>query len=223
MTAEEYFGDWMKVIDKEELYRIMHWLKTIDTSCLCPALPNIFRAFRVCPFEKLRVIMVGLDPYPQKGVATGILFGNSSDTLESQLSPSLQVIKECAINYEIPHGPIEFDNTLESWAKQGILMINSAFTCEVNKVGWHTNIWRPFTSKLLENISSRDNGFVFVLFGKQAQSFKSDIKGIQEIIEIPHPSYFARINRTMPYWAFTNINKFLKEQYNEQIEFYKEL
>lgn len=61
MTAEEYFGDWIKVIDKEELYRIMHWLKTVEPSCLCPALPNIFRAFKVCSLKNCRVIMIGQD------------------------------------------------------------------------------------------------------------------------------------------------------------------
>ena len=223
MTADEYFGDWAKVIDKEELYWVTKWLKTVDSSCLCPDLPNVFKAFKVCPFKKLRAIALGFDPYPQKGVATGILFGNSKDTLESQLSPSLKVIKECAINYELPHDNIVFDNTLESWAKQGMLMINSAFTCEVNKVGWHTNIWQPFTSKLIENISKYDNGFVFLLFGKQAQSFKTNIKGVHKIIEVQHPSYFARINQKMPYWVFTEVNKYLKEQYNEIIEFYTTL
>lgn len=222
MTAEEYFGDWMKVIDKEELYRIMHWLKTIEPSCLCPAPPNIFRAFRACSLKNCRAIFVGMDPYPQKGVATGILFGNSADAPDDQLSPSLQVIKECAINYEIPHGPIEFDKTLESWAKQGILMINSAFTCEVNKVGWHVKVWEPFTQKLIRNISEYDSGFVFVLFGRQAQALKPFIHGSHCIIEIEHPAYFARRREIMPYYVFTDINKFLENQYNEHIEFYKE-
>lgn len=222
MTAEEYFGDWIKVIDKEELYRIMRWLKTIEPSCLCPAPPNIFRAFRACTLKNCRVIMVGQDPYPQKGVATGILFGNSVETPDDRLSPSLEVVKECAINYEIPHGPIEFDKTLESWAKQGILMINSAFTCEVNKVGWHVKVWEPFTQKLIRNISEYDNGFVFVLFGRQAQALKPFIHGSHCVIEIEHPAYFARRREIMPYNVFTDINKFLKDQYNEHIEFYKE-
>lgn len=222
MTAEEYFKDWMKVIDKNELIKVMRWIQTLDDFNICPSKKNIFKAFKLCPYEELRVICLGLDPYPQPGVAQGILFGNSKDTPEKLLSPSLKVIKECVINYELPHGPIKFDNTLESWAKQGMLLINSAFTCEVNRVGSHTNIWRPFTSKLIENISSRNNGLVFVLFGSQAQSFKPFIKGSQKIIEVQHPAYFARRNETMPYNTFTEINEFLKAQYNEQIEFYKE-
>lgn len=222
MTAEEYFGDWIKVIDKIELIRVMKWLATINPNSICPSKNNIFKAFKLCPYKDLKVVCLGLDPYPQPGVAQGILFGNSKDTPEHLLSPSLKVIKECAINYEIPHNLIEFDNTLESWARQGILLINSAFTCEVNKVGSHINIWKPFTSKLIENISSKNNGLVFVLFGNQAQSFKPHIKGFQKIIEVPHPAYFARRNEIMPYNTFTDINKFLKEQYNEHINFYKE-
>ena len=218
MTAEEYFGDWIKVIDKEELYRIMRWLKTIESSSLCPSLNNIFKAFKLCSLNNCKVICLSQDPYPQKGVATGVAFGNNTDNL----SPSLEVIKECVINYEIPHGIIEFDNTLESWAKQGILMLNSALTCEVNKVGSHTLIWEPFTRKLIQNISNYDNGYVFVLFGKQARSFKKYINGYHCIIEVEHPAYFARIGKTMPYQVFTDINKYLKEQYNQQIIFYNE-
>ena len=223
MTAEEYFGDWINVIDKSELLKVMKWIQTLDDSNICPSKKNIFRAFKACPYKELRVICLGMDPYPQPGVAQGILFGNAKDTPENLLSPSLKVIKECAINYEIPHGSIVFDNTLESWAKQGMLLINSAFTCNVNEVGAHLNIWRPFTAKLIENISSANNGLVFVLFGGQARSFESYIKGFHKIIEVPHPAYFARRNEIMPYSTFTEINKYLKGMYNEEIKFYNEI
>lgn len=162
-------------------------------------------------------------PYPQKGVATGILFGNSKDTPENKLSPSLSVIKEASINYEIPHQELRFDNTLESWAKQGILMINSALTCKMNEVGSHTLYWRQFIAKLLKNMSIRESGIIYVLFGRQAQSFKSyiDIEH-NNIIEIEHPSYFARTNTKMPYSIFTIINKLLKDRYGTEISWYKE-
>ena len=114
MTLDEYFGDWMDVIDTVELRRILSWVSTIDKTTLCPSSPNIFKAFRACPLKDCKVVFLGQDPYPQQGVATGILFGNSEDTPEHRLSPSLQVVKEAAINYEIPHNRIEFDNTLES-------------------------------------------------------------------------------------------------------------
>lgn len=221
MTLEEYFGDWSEVIDKSELSRALRYIQSEEN--ICPSKKSIFKAFKLCPYKELKVVFVGMDPYPQSGVAQGILFGNSKDTLEENLSPSLQVIKECAINYEIPRNtPVQFDNTLESWAKQGILLINSAFTCRVNEIGSHLSIWKPFTSKLIENISTKKDGLVFVLFGGQAQSFKSYIKGNHKVIETYHPAYYARRNEKMPYEVFTEVNKFLREHYNEHINFYIE-
>ena len=223
MTIEEYFGDWMKVLDKTEAMKIMGWLRTVNPNTLCPALPNVFRAFKLCPYNKCRVVFIGQDPYPQKGVATGVLFGNSKNTPEDKLSPSLQVVKESAINYEIPHNPLVFDNTLESWAKQGILMINSALTCEVNRVGSHVNEWRPFVSKLLKNLSTRETGIIYVLFGQQAQTLKPYIDDrYNDIIEVEHPAFFARTNQIMPYSVFTRVNDLLYGRYGEKIEWYKE-
>ena len=223
MTIDEYFGDWMKILDRAETMKIMGWLKTVNPNTLCPALPNVFRAFKLCPYKECRVVFMGQDPFPQKGVATGILFGSSKETPEDKLSPSLDVVKEAAINFEIPHNLITFDNSLESWAKQGILMINSALTCEVNRVGSHTNVWRPFVSKLVKNLSNRETGIIYVLFGKDAQSLKPYInEKYNDIIEIQHPAYFARTGKKMPHSIFTRINELLYGRYGEKIEWYKE-
>lgn len=223
MTAEEYFGDWMKVIDKEELIKIMKWLKTIDTTKLCPSPKNIFKAFRICPYKNLNTVILSMDPYPQEGVATGIAFGNSSETPENQLSPSLNVIKEAVINYEVPHSNIEFDNSLESWARQGVLMLNSALTCEVGRVGAHLSIWRPFIQKLMKNISNSDSNLVFVLFGRQAQEFSPFINDkVHYVIKEFHPAYYARKGEKMPYEVFTDINRYLKEYRDIKIKYYNE-
>lgn len=227
MTIEEYFGDWMKVIDKLEAMKIMGWLKTVNPNTLCPALPNVFRAFKLCSLSNCKVVMVGMDPYPDKFMgktrATGVLFGNSKDVPEDKLSPSLQVVKESAINFEIPHNIITFDQTLESWAKQGILMINSALTCELNKVGSHANQWRPFISKLLKNLSNRETGIVYILFGRQAQTLKPYInEKHNDIIEVEHPAYFARTNKIMPYSVFEQMNNILYGRYGEKITLFNE-
>lgn len=227
MTIEEYFGDWMKVIDKLEAMKIMGWLKTVNPNTLCPALPNVFRAFKLCSLSNCKVVMVGMDPYPDKFMgktrATGVLFGNSKDVSEDKLSPSLQVVKESVINFEIPHNIITFDQTLESWAKQGILMINSALTCELNKVGSHANQWRPFISKLLKNLSNRETGIVYVLFGRQAQTLKPYInEKHNDIIEVEHPAYFARTNKIMPYSVFEQMNNILYGRYGEKITLFNE-
>lgn len=223
MTIDEYFGDWMRVLDREETMKIMGWLRKVNPNTLCPALPNVFRAFKLCPYDKCRVVFTGQDPYPQKGVATGILFGNSKDTPEDKLSPSLDVIKEAAINFEIPHNLLNFDNSLESWARQGILMINSALTCEINRIGSHTNIWRPFVSKLVRNLSDKRTGIIYVLFGRDAQSLKPYInERYNDIIEIQHPSYFARTKQKMPYSVFKQMNDILYGRYGEKITLFNE-
>lgn len=217
MTAQ--FNDWMKVINTSILFKV---LNQINPENICPKKEDVFKAFTLCSLKDCKVVLMGQDPYPQKGVATGILFGNSLDTEE--LSPSLQIIKEAAIDYTKPHNyPIEFDNSLESWAKQGILMINSALTVEVNKIGSHTAMWRPFISNLLETLSNYQLGIVYVLFGQQAQTFKPYINPSGNyILKENHPAYYARTGTRMSSDIFKEVNKCLKKQYNEEIVWYTE-
>lgn len=224
MTLEEYFGRWMKVIDKRELESILSKLgPEYKRKPICPAQNNVFKAFEVCPYDKLKVVMLSQDPYPQKGVATGILFGNKEGTRDEDLSPSLQIVKEAAINFEIPHNCIIFDPTLESWAKQGILMINSALTVEMNKIGSHVMLWRPFIASLLKKLSENKTGIIYALFGKQAQTFKPYInKQFNIVLEENHPAYFARTGEAMPHTVFEQISKLTKEMYEIPITWYQE-
>lgn len=224
MTLEEYFGRWMRVIDKRELESVLSKLgPEYKRKPICPAQSNVFKAFEVCPYDELKVVMLGQDPFPQKGVATGILFGNKEGTRDEDLSPSLQIIKEAAINFEIPHNCTIFDPTLESWAKQGILMINSALTVEMNKVGSHVMLWRPFIASLLKNLSENETGIIYVLFGKQAQTFKPYInKHLNTVLEENHPAYFARTGEAMPHTVFEQISKLTKGIYGIPITWYQE-
>lgn len=224
MTLDEYFGDWMKVIDRTELINAMNKIGIeYRKRPVCPNQSDVFKAFKLCSLKDLKVVMLGQDPYPQKNVATGILFGNREDVKEENLSPSLKVVKEAAINFEIPHYCITFDNTLESWAKQGILMINSALTVEMNRVGSHVMIWRPFIAKLLRNLSNYNTAIVYVLFGGQAKTFKPYINSrFNYIIEVEHPAYFARNNARMPHEVFIDISNKVKEIYGVPIEWYHE-
>ncbi len=224
MTLEDYFGDWMKVIDKKELNIVMNKLALeYQKRPICPSQIDVFKAFKLCSLTNLKVIMLAQDPYPRKGVATGLAFGNNIDTKEENISPSLNIIKEAAINFEIPHNCITFDPTLENWAKQGILMLNSALTVEMGKVGSHTMLWKPFISKLLKNLSEYDTCLTYVLFGKQAQTFKPYInEKFNKIFEIEHPAYFARVHQKMPYKLFIDISNRVKEIYGVPIKWYTE-
>ena len=222
MTIDEYFGDWMKVLDRNETMKIMGWLRNINQSILCPSIRDVFKAFKLCPYNNCRVVFVGQDPYPQRGVAQGVLFGNSSNTPENKLSSSLQIIKESVINFEIPHNLITFDPTLESWAKQGILMINSALTTEVGKIGVHMIKWRPFMIAFLKQMSMINPGIIYVLFGSQAQILEPYVNKNNYVLKIEHPAYFARTNKKMPYHIWKDINRILYDLYGERIEWFKE-
>ena len=223
MQINEYFGDWLKVIDINELYKVVGVLNSLyKTKPIVPEYHSIFKAFTLCGLKECKAVFLGQDVYPQKGVATGIPFGNKEGT--KVLSPSLEVIKEASINYEKPHYSVRFDNTLESWGKQGILMLNSALTCEMNRVGSHTMLWRPFISKLLQNLSKYTTGLVYVLFGEQAQTFEPYInKQANSIIKVHHPAYYARTKTKMPYWVFTEINKIVGFNHGTTIRWFEEL
>ena len=94
MTLDEYFGDWMKVIDRTELNNVMAKVgQEYRRKPICPVQSDVFRAFELCPLNDLKIVMLLQDPYSQKGVATGLALANNSKTLESELSPSLKVIK----------------------------------------------------------------------------------------------------------------------------------
>lgn len=220
MELSEYFGDWLTVIDVNELNKVVAKLNTVyQVKPVVPDYKDIFKAFTLCSRHDCKIVFLGQDPYPQKGVATGVLFGNKEGTTE--LSPSLEVVKEAAINYEIPHPPLKFDITLESWARQGILMLNSALTCEMSKAGSHVMLWRPFMSKLLQNLSNTETGLVYVLFGEQAQTFEPYInKKVNSIIKVHHPAYYARTHTKMPYWVFTELNKLMRDTYGIPIKWY---
>ena len=222
MSVEEYFGDWLKVIDKKLLLEVTNKVMMIAREKpICPDVENIFKAFRVCPYKDLKIIMLGQDPYPQKGVATGILFGNKADVKE--ISPSLNIIKEAAINFEIPHSYINFDQTLEEWSKQGVLMLNSALTVEMNRIGSHVMVWRTFISCLLKQLSQKEPGLIYVLFGRQAQTFEPYIdKQFNTVIKIEHPAFFARTHTKMPYELFKGLSKLTEEKYGIPIKWYEE-
>ena len=89
MKLDTYLGDWVDHIDKKELNTILNILgKEYSIKTIEPSQVNVFKAFNLCQYKDMKVLFLGMDPYPQRSVATGILFGNNSD---KSPSPSLQV------------------------------------------------------------------------------------------------------------------------------------
>lgn len=222
MTIQEYFGDWSKVVDLQEADRIIKKLSA-SNHIICPQLKDIFKCFRLCSLNNLRVVIIGQDPYPQKGVATGLAFANSPDTPEDSYSPSLEILRESVINYTIPHRRVTFAPDLEKWEAQGVLLLNSALSCEVGRVGSHTLLWRPFIKSLLTNLSKYHTGLVYLLMGTQAQSLEPYInKQFNHVIHIRHPSWYARQRQRMPSDIWQEINTILIGQNGYGIEWFTE-
>ena len=226
MTMQEYFGDWCKVIDTAEADRILRKLAA-SKQVICPQVKDVFKAFRLCSLHDLKAIILGLDPYCDlvdgKPRATGIAFGNSSDTLECNYSPSLDVLMESIIDYSMPHERVIFDPSLEKWESQGVLMLNSALSCLAGRIGSHALMWRPFIRSFLTNLSGYDSGIVYVLMGTEAQSFEHCINPrYNHIIKTRHPSWYARNHTQMPSDLWQRINDILIGHYGFGVEWYKE-
>ena len=226
MSAEEYFGDWYGFLDLKEAGRIMKKLSASNIS-ICPEKKDIFKAFKLCSYHDVRVVIVGQDPYSDiyknKPRATGIAFANSSDTPEKCYSKSLEVLKESVIDYTVPHRIVIFDPSLEKWEKQGVLLLNSALTCQQGKIGSHTLMWRPFISRFLTNLSTYSTGIVYVLMGSQAQSLESYINPkFNYVLKCRHPAWYARNGTRMPSDIWKEINKILINLNGYGIEWYKE-
>lgn len=205
MTIQEYFGDWCKVINLTEANTVLKKL-VASKQPIYPNIKDIFKDFTLCSLHNLRVVIMGQDP----------------STSPSHFSPSLEVLMESVIDFSLPHGSINFDPSLEKWESQGVLMLNSALSCNVGKVGSHALLWKPFIRSLLTNLSLHTNGIVYVLMGSEAQSFESCINSkYNYILKTRHPSWYAKNNQVMSSNLWTNINSILIGQNGYGIEWYE--
>ena len=156
-----------------------------DGKRFTPVLKDVFRAFEECPYDELKVVMVGQDPYPTLGVADGIAFSCSKSQKEQ---PSLKfMLDEAQKLYPFYDRPLD----LKRWSNQGILMLNTALTVEVNKIGSHYDIWKPFTAYLLDWLNSNKSNLVYLYMGKKAEEW-SDLTGDSNIkFFVKHPASAA--------------------------------
>lgn len=184
-------------------------LKSIYKDNPTPSLDNIFDAFKLCDYDNLKVIWLGQDPYPQKGVATGIAFANKKET--KAISPSLQVLRDSAFKYLTNlNKDAKFDVTLESWERQGVLMLNSSLTTRVGSIGTHTMIWRPVIKNFISKLSWIKPDLVYILSGGIANSFKPYITDSLGIVSTVHPSFCIRTNTPFPD-VFNEVNNILEK------------
>ena len=156
-----------------------------------PAGAELFNAFAHTPLDKVKVVILGQDPYHGEGQAHGLCFSVQPGV---RVPPSLANIhKELAHDLEVP---IPDHGNLEAWARQGVLLLNATLTVRAGQAGSHQGKgWETFTDRVIEVVSDKTDHVVFILWGAYARKKKSLIdRSRHTIIESPHPSPLSAHN-----------------------------
>lgn len=185
-----------------------------DGKRFTPVIKDLFRAFEECPYNKLKVIVIGQDPYPQAGVADGISFSCSKT---GKVQPSLCYIFKEIENTVYPDG-MTWDPDLKRWSNQGVLMLNTAMTCEIGNIGAHIKLWEPFTQYLLDMLNTDMTGLVYVFLGNKAKAWNKSIDNANYKFFVPHPASAAyRGGKWEAGDLFNGVNKIIHDNYGESI------
>ena len=196
--------------EKEYMKKLRSFLQSQQEQkkIIYPGNSLIFNAFNHTPFKKVKVVIIGQDPYHGANQAHGLSFSVQKGV---PLPPSLQnIFKELQAEYKDFQFPKHGD--LSSWADQGVLLLNATLTVEASKAGSHQNQgWEKFTDQVIQTLSEQRKGIVFLLWGKYAQAKAGLIdQNKHQVLMAAHPSPFSAYN------GFFGCNHFIKT--NEYLE-----
>jgi uracil-DNA glycosylase len=169
----------------------------------------IFNAFQRTPFDRVKVVILGQDPYHGRGQAHGLCFSVPQGIPPP---PSLvNIFKELQSDLGIP---VPTHGNLEKWAGQGVLLINATLTVRDSQAGSHQKKgWETFTNQVIKNLSEHKNGIVFLLWGRYAQAKESLIDGSRHLVlKSAHPSPLSAYNGFFGCKHFSRTNQYLEEQ-----------
>jgi len=184
-----------------------------NTICYPPK-NEIFNAFRLTPYEKVKVVIIGQDPYHGEHQAEGLSFSVKNNI---NRPPSLQnIFKELETDLGLN---ISNNNSLIPWAKEGVLLLNSVLTVEKDKPASHKDIgWEKFTDEVIKILNKKEKPIVFILWGNFAKAKKKYItNNIHKVIESAHPSPFSAHNGFFDSRPFSKTNEYLKSKQIEPI------
>ncbi len=172
-----------------------------------PPGPLIFNAFNLTPFDQLKAVIIGQDPYHGKGQAHGLCFSVPDGVPPP---PSLQnIFKELHADLALP---IPKSGNLTGWAQQGVMLLNALLTVRANQPASHHNIgWERFTDAVIRKISKEKTGLVFLLWGKFAQEKQSLIDlSKHHVLKAAHPSPYSANNGFFGCRHFSRTNELLE-------------
>ncbi len=200
--------------EKDYFIKLTDFLKEeYKTKTIFPAGNLMFNAFEKCPFEQVKVVILGQDPYHGTGEANGLCFSvNDGIKIPPSLRNIFKEIKE-DLGKEIPKS-----GNLERWANQGVFLLNATLTVVKDTAGSHQKKgWEGFTDVVIKKISEEKEGVVFMLWGKYAHD-KGKVIDAQKhlVLKAPHPSPLAKGFDGNKH--FSQANEYLKNKGESEIE-----
>jgi uracil-DNA glycosylase len=193
-------GWWLKLqpfLMSEHFRKIGKQLKTeaAEGKQITPVFDDTFRAFKECPYKNVKVVLLGLDPYPGKGIADGLSFSSRTSKLNPPKSLDYMIgaiEKTCYGGFGIGYNEDYANTDLTRWAKQGVLLINTALSTHVGKTGVHLELWNPFIRYVFHVLRQYNTGLVYIFLGAKAKEWKAavDTKA-NYCLEAVHPAYCA--------------------------------
>lgn len=203
---------------KSEYYlKLKNFIKTERTNgkIIYPAEDDVFRAIKHTPFDRVKVVILGQDPYHGPGQAHGLCFSvpKNIPPPPSLKNIFLELKNDCGIKAP-NHG------NLSSWAEQGVLLLNSVLTVEANKPASHANLgWERFTDKIISLINDHSCGTVFMLWGSYAHKKGMIISSERHhILKAPHPSPLSAHRGFLGCKHFSQANELLRLQGKSPID-----
>lgn len=202
--ADSYFHELTDFVRQEYL-----------NTAVYPPPKDIFRAFDLCPFNDVKVVVLGQDPYHGKGQANGLCFAVNPGV---PVPPSLQnIFKE--LESDLGH-PVSHDTDLSRWARQGVLLLNATLTVRSGAAGSHQGKgWERFTDAAIRRLNEKRQGVVYILWGNYARQKGAHIDRSRNlVIESAHPSPFSASNGFFGSKPFSKANAYLSATGHAPIE-----
>jgi uracil-DNA glycosylase len=196
--SKEYFKDLTEFVKNE-----------YKEGTVYPAPKNIFRAFELCPFERVKVVILGQDPYHGPRQANGLSFAVEES---ERVPPSLQnIFKEISGDFDADL--IHTSGDLTRWAMQGVLLLNATLTVRAHSAGSHQGKgWEEFTDAVIKVLSEERQHLVFILWGNYAKAKGAHIDRTKHLVlESAHPSPFSAAHGFFGSKPFSKANAYLLE------------
>lgn len=219
MAEVRIASDWKEILGEEftkpYFEELVEFVRSeYAAGVVYPAGANIFRAFDKCPFDKLKVVIIGQDPYHGPGQANGLCFSVGEGV---PFPPSLQnILREVSTD---TGASMPTSGELERWAEQGVLLLNAVLTVRAHQAASHAGHgWETFTDAVVRAIAERKEGIVYMLWGSYAQR-KGAIADPQKnlVLRAVHPSPLSAYRGFFGCRHFSQANDYLRSVGRETI------